>query len=127
MATKRIVIDIVDSGDQVDSLDTAVRRADDGEGAPGRAPRLRFSSLAQLHSSLTEKRLVLLRYVAGHEGLNTRRLAIEIGRDYKNVHADVDKLCKFGLIEKRDGALYAPYDELTARYTLRRFSSSRRP
>ena len=38
-------------------------------------PRLAFGSLRELFSTITEKRLELLRYVATHESLNVRQLA----------------------------------------------------
>lgn len=116
---KRIVIDIVDPKEEKRALREWARRVDAGEEMPEAIARLRFSSLRQLHGSLTEKRLELLRFVADHEGINARQLAIEVRRDYKNVHGDVGKLCELGLLEKRDGGLYAPYDELTTRYALR--------
>jgi predicted transcriptional regulator len=76
-------------------------------------PRLVFGSLRELFSTITEKRLDLLRYVASHEGLNVRQLALSLGRDYKNVHTDVSNLVDLGLLERGgDGTLSTPYDEI---------------
>jgi predicted transcriptional regulator len=76
-------------------------------------PRLAFGSIRDLFSAITEKRLELLRYVASHEGLNVRRLADGLGRDYKNVHTDVSELLELGLLERGDdGRLTAPFDEI---------------
>jgi predicted transcriptional regulator len=76
-------------------------------------PRLVFGSLRELFSAITEKRLDLLRYVAAHEGLNVRQLALQLGRDYKNVHTDVISLVDLGLLERgEDGTLSTPYDEI---------------
>jgi len=75
--------------------------------------RLVFGSLRELFSMVTEKRLELLRHVALHAGTNTRQLAQELGRDYKNVHTDVTKLAELGLLEKnKKGVLSAPFDEI---------------
>src|SRR3990167_7190075 len=64
------------------------RRGERGETLPQAVPQLRFSSINQLFSAITEKRLELIRHVAEHGGLNTRQLAQALGRDYKNVHTD---------------------------------------
>jgi predicted transcriptional regulator len=85
------------------------------EGGDG-VPRLAFGSIRDLFSAITEKRLELLRYVASHAGLNVRRLADGLGRDYKNVHTDVSELLELGLLERGDdGRLTAPFDEIVIR------------
>lgn len=72
-------------------------------------PQVAFGSLRELFSVITEKRLELLRHVASHEGLNVRKLAQSLGRDYKNVHAGVAELIELGLLERGDdGVLSAP-------------------
>jgi predicted transcriptional regulator len=90
------------------------------EGGGATAPRLAFGSLRELFSAITEKRLELLRFVAGHGGLNVRRLATELGRDYKNVHTDVAGLIELGLLERdADGHLSTPFDEIVIHAGLR--------
>lgn len=75
--------------------------------------RLAFGSLHELFLAITEKRLELLRHVAGHPGLNIRQLAQALIRDYKNVHTDVSELIELGLLERNDsGGLLVPYDEI---------------
>jgi predicted transcriptional regulator len=84
------------------------------------ASRLAFGSLRELFSAITEKRLELLRFVAGHDGLNVRRLAGELGRDYKNVHTDAAELLELGLLERdADGRLSAPFDEIVIHANIR--------
>jgi predicted transcriptional regulator len=93
-------------------------RACAGGGAT--AARLAFGSLRELFSAITEKRLGLLRFVAGHDGLNVRRLASELGRDYKNVHTDAAELLELGLLERdADGRLSAPFDEIVIHANIR--------
>ena len=71
-------------------------------------------------TALTEKRLELLRFVAGYDGLNVRRPASELGRDYKNVHTDVAELIELGLLERdADGRLSAPFDEIVIHANIR--------
>ena len=76
-------------------------------------PRLAFGSLHELFSTITEKRLDLLRHVAAHDGLNIRQLARALGRDYKNVLTDVTSLVDLGLLERgTEGGLSTLYDEI---------------
>jgi len=83
-------------------------------------PRIAFGSLRELFSAITEKRLELIRFVASHDGLNTRQLALQLGRDYKNVHTDVNDLVELGLLEKdTEGRLTAPYDEIVIHASVR--------
>lgn len=83
-------------------------------------PRLAFGSLHALFSAITEKRLEMIRYVAVYEGLNTRQLAQNLGRDYKNVYTDVKELVELGLLDKDDkGRLTAPFDEIVIHATVR--------
>lgn len=83
-------------------------------------PKLAFGSLRDLFSAITEKRLELVRFVATHEGLNTRQVAQHLGRDYKNVHSDVAELVELGLLDKNDrGQLTAPFDEIVIHAVVR--------
>lgn len=97
------------------------RRVERGERLAPAVPQLRFSSINQLFSAITEKRLEMIRYVAAHRGLNTHQLARALGRDYKNVHTDVRDLCDYGLLRKNvRGTLSAPYDEIVIRANVRK-------
>jgi len=95
------------------------RQVDSGADLPEAVPQLNFTSMKQLFSAITEKRLELIRHVANQEGLNIRQLAQALARDYKNVYEDVRELCEYGLLEKDDrGTLRAPYDQLVIRADL---------
>jgi len=72
---KRIEIDIADTKQEQRSLQEWARRVDVGEDVPEAVPQLRFVSLHQLHATLAEKRLELLRFVADKEGSLLRWLA----------------------------------------------------
>jgi predicted transcriptional regulator len=65
-------------------------------------PRLVFGSLRELFSAITEKRLELLRHVAGYAGLDIRQLAQALVRDYRKVRTDVSELIELGLPERND-------------------------
>lgn len=117
---KRIEIAVVSPKNEQQALLDWAARVDAGEEMAEAESRLSFATYGQLHSTLTDKRMDLLEYVAQHEGLNIRQLAADIGRDYKNVYGDVQLLSTIGLIEKRDGGLFAPYDDINIHKTLRK-------
>lgn len=54
----------------------------------------------------------LLRYVHRHKVASVRALAKALGRDYSNVHADVQALAAAGLIDAAEGGLRADYDAI---------------
>src|SRR5216683_3683444 len=68
----------------------AWHRAERGESF--RERHLVFESWDALARVLTGKRMELLRYVHGHQVASVRALAKALGRDYSNVHADVQAL-----------------------------------
>jgi len=83
-------------------------------------PRLAFGSMRDLFSAITEKRLELVRFVAKNEELNTRQIAQQLRRDYKNVYTDVKDLVELGLLERDDqGRLSAPFDEIVIHASVR--------
>jgi predicted transcriptional regulator len=100
-------------------LEWAVR-VDAGEAVEEPTAKLSFSGYGQLHAVLTDKRMNLLEYVAQHEGLSIRQLASDLHRDYRNVYDDVAMLAELELIEKRADGLFAPYDDISFRKTLRK-------
>ena len=117
---KRIEINVINPKDEQHALLQWAARVDAGEEMADAEARLSFATYSQLHAALTDKRMGLLEYVAQHEGQNIRQLAAELGRDYKNVYDDVQMLSALGLIEKREGNLYAPYDDINIHKTLRK-------
>ena len=67
----------------------------------------------------SEIRVELLQHVAMHEDLSIRQLAVQLERDYRNVHDDVQRLLELGLLEIDAGKLLVPYDEIDIHKTLR--------
>ncbi len=109
---RRLVIEILHSSE--DALNAFKETWREAEQGGSRTPRLAFGRIRDLFSTITERRLELLRHVATRPGeLNTRQLAISLGRDYKNVHTDVAALAEPGLLEKDErGRLSVPFDEI---------------
>ncbi len=84
-----------------------------------------FLDLQTMLDTLSPKRLELLRHVHQHEAGNVRRLAQELGRDYKNVHTDVVVLESAGLLVRDGRKLTAPWDEVQTNVSLVSYRTSR--
>jgi predicted transcriptional regulator len=94
----------------------AWHRADRGE--VFRERHLAFESWEALARILTGKRMELLRYVHRNKIASVRALAKALGRDYSNVHADVQALTAAGLIDAAEGGLRADYDAIETRIAI---------
>ena len=79
---------------------------------------LAFESWDALVRVLTGKRVELLRYVHRHDVTSVRALAKALGRDYSNVHADVQALTAAGLLDATDGGVRADYDAIETKIAI---------
>ena len=79
---------------------------------------LAFESWEALARVMTGKRMELLHYVRRHQVTSVRALAKALGRDYSNVHADVQALTAAGLLDTADGRLQADYDVIETRIAI---------
>ena len=75
---------------------------------------LTFFSLEAMMSTLSPKRLELLKHVHRHPAGTVSELAKTLGRDYKRVHDDVSALAHAGLIVRDENGIRAPYDSVQA-------------
>src|SRR5579862_5391300 len=80
--------------------------------------RLAFESWDALARVLTSKRMELLRYVHRHNLTSIRALAKALGRDYSNVHADVQALTAAGLLDATEGGVRADYDAIETKIAI---------
>jgi predicted transcriptional regulator len=94
----------------------AWHRAERGEAFHER--RLAFESWDALARVLTGKRMELLHYVRRHEIRSIRALAKALGRDYSNVHTDVQALAAAGLLDVTGGGVRADYDAIETRIAI---------
>ena len=94
----------------------AWRRTERGE--TFRERHLAFESWDALARVLTGKRMELLRYVRRHRVTSVRALANALGRDYSNVHSDVQALRAAGLLDASDGGLHADYDAIETKIAI---------
>jgi len=88
----------------------AWHRAERGESRHERV--LSFESWETLTKTLTAKRLELLGYVRRNQVTSVRGLAAALGRDYRNVHADIQALKAAGFLETSAHRIQAPYDTI---------------
>jgi predicted transcriptional regulator len=94
----------------------AWRRAERGETFHER--HLAFESWDALARVMTGKRMELLRYVRRHKVSSVRALAKALGRDYSNVHADVQALTAAGLLDAAGGGVQADYDVIETKIAI---------
>ena len=94
----------------------AWRRAERGETFHER--HLAFESWDALARVLTGKRMELLHYVRRHNVTSVRALAKALGRDYSNVHSDVQALAAAGLLDHVSGGVHADYDVIETRIAI---------
>jgi len=73
---------------------------------------LTFPSFESMVEALSPRRLDLLRHVRAHGASSVRALATALGRNYKNVHQDVQTLVDAGLLLRDGRRLAAPWSEL---------------
>jgi predicted transcriptional regulator len=80
------------------------------DGAPVDERHLSFGTLQEAAAVLTPRRMELLRAIHGEPAASIRAVAQRLGRDYRNVHADVSALIDHSLIDRDDaGGLHADY------------------
>src|SRR5205823_11483923 len=79
---------------------------------------LAFESWDALARVMTGKRMELLHYVRRHKVTSVRALAKALGRDYSNVHADVQALTAAGLLDTADGGVQADYDVIETKIAI---------
>ncbi|KAF1691591.1 MarR family transcriptional regulator [Pseudoxanthomonas koreensis] len=74
--------------------------------------RIGFESAAQVFAELTAERLRTLETLRREGAQSIYALAKALGRNYSNVHGDVQRLMALGLVERDGEKVFAPFDEL---------------
>ena len=74
--------------------------------------RIGFESAAQVFAELTTERLRTLETLRREGSQSIYALARALGRNYSNVHGDVQRLMALGLVERDGEKVHAPFDEL---------------
>ncbi len=88
------------------------------QGATIDETHLTFLDLEAMVSTLSPKRLALLRHVRQHPADNVAALAKSLERDYKRVHEDVATLVHAGLLQRDAQGIRAPYDSVHTEVSL---------
>ena len=115
---KQIKIGVGDAAITAKDFIEAWKRAERGEKIQ-KKNRLNFENLEVLLKTLTPGRWTLLKKLHSNGPMSIRALANDLGRDYKNVHTDVRRLEKIGLIERtKDDRITVPWDIVEARLML---------
>lgn len=95
------------------------RRATKGRLPKPPAERVYFSDFETLMRTVTDRRLEILRVLRQSGAMSVRALAQRVGRDYKNVHGDVQTLKRVGLLQTdAEGAISVPWDRIAAEISL---------
>ncbi len=88
-------------------------KIDAGEQLPTADYHLNFATPGELLGELPLKRLATLRAIKASGAVSIYALAKGLGRNYSNVHADVQRLCEHGLVEKDpEGRVFMPFDDV---------------
>ena len=75
---------------------------------------LNFTDQSQLFSTLTAKRMELLRHLKKAGPISIKKLSSSLKRDYKNVHSDVQLFIKLDLIKtNREKLVFVPWDSIS--------------
>lgn len=71
-----------------------------------------FASYEDMHRVLAPLRLAIVKAMAGQGPLSIREVARRVGRDVQAVHRDVTTLINAGIIDREEGGIVFPYDEI---------------
>ncbi len=110
------IIGISDWARSRDDLARLADRLEAGEDLPEGDYHLDFPDAARLLAELPPRRLDTLRAIrqSGHASIYA--VARMLGRNYSNVHADVQKLLEHALVEKDEvGRVFVPWDDVLVR------------
>lgn len=118
MKKRTIVIGIANFDDVVkDTLD-ACKKAKRGQPF-GAVDRIDFPDEATLWSTLSPKRMELLRYLRQSGPMSGRQLARDLDRDQKNIFTDLKLLLRLELVKVNDEGQYVvPWDDITIQLAL---------
>lgn len=115
---KQITIGVGDAATTARGFIDAWKRAERGETVQEKN-RLHFENMELLLKTLTPGRWTLLKRLHANGPMSIRALAKVLGRDYKNVYNDVQRLEHIGLIGRaKNERINVPWDIVEARLLL---------
>ena len=109
----KAIIGITNWVDTKDALRELARHLDAGERLPDADYHLNFATPVESMAELPPKRLATLRAIKSIGSVSIYALAKHLGRNYSNVHADVQRLLEHGLVAKdAAGRVFMPFDDV---------------
>jgi len=109
----KAIIGITRWDDTKNELLALARRVDAGERLPAADYHLNFATPGELLGELPPKRLATLRAIKAAGAVSIYALAKRLGRNYSNVHTDVQRLIEHGLVRKdADGRVFMPFEDV---------------
>jgi predicted transcriptional regulator len=88
-------------------------KIDAGKRLPAADYQLDFPTPMELLAELPPKRLQLLRELKAAGPMSVYALAKQLGRNYSNVHGDIQRLLALNLVEKNSGGqVLVPFDDI---------------
>ena len=81
-------------------------------GKAAKSAGLSFPNYALMHKVLSPRRLAVIRAMAGQGVLSYREIARRVERDYKGVHTDLTALILAGVVDREDGGVVFPYENI---------------
>ncbi len=116
---KQLKVGVKSVREVADGFTKAWKRAEKGLSPKEPVNRLHFADSMTLFKYLSPKRLELLQFLRTSGPLSIRKLAVELHRDYKNVHTDAKELIDIGLIlETKENLLSVPWDVIVSELPL---------
>lgn len=118
MKKRKLIIGVSTLEESLNETLEACKRAEKGLPA-GPIHRIDFTDQAALFSTLSPKRMELLRYLRQNGPMSARQLAKNLARDYKNVQGDIKMLSQLELVLTDDAGKYlVPWDDITIELAL---------
>ena len=115
---KNIKIEIRNEKESAHDFIDAWHTAEKGKSPKAPISRICFQNLETLLSTLTPRRLELLRAMHDTGNINIRSLATVLKRDYKNVYQDIKILENIGLAVKTGRLFSVPWKSIVAEFKL---------
>lgn len=116
---KDIRIEVKDEREAAQDFVKAWRRADQGLAPEQPAERIYFKDLKTLLKIMTPRRMEALKTLHDTGPVSVRALAKTLGRDYKNVHKDMQEMERIGIVVRdKKGLLLVPWRSIVAEFEL---------
>jgi predicted transcriptional regulator len=114
--TRKAIVGVTDWGATKTSLRRLARNLDAHKKVAAADYHLSFADTGELMTELSPARTTLLRALKTAGPLSIYALAKQLDRAYSNVHGDVARLIRHGLIERdRNGRVFVPWDDVVIR------------